>query len=258
MEGVHTCMGSPTPRSPPAPRRLRRQAVLPSTYSTVSALRTCALSALDIPARMHRYRRFSPGLTADAARLAEKRGRLLLSFRGTLTRYPSPVSLALRISALLDRHRQLLARYAAGERDFAGADLRRLDLRCKRLAGARLVQADLTGSELTCADLSNANLSGAVLHHADLIAAALGPARLIGADLRLADLTRACFAGARLCDAAMMGADLTAADFSLADLTGADLADAIVVGTNWTGAKRNGNGRRRLFDPVGRDRCWHV
>ena len=48
---------------------------------------------------MHRYRRFSCGLTADAARLAEKRGRLLPSFRGTLTRYPSPVRLALQVHA---------------------------------------------------------------------------------------------------------------------------------------------------------------
>ena len=47
------------------------------------------ISALNIPARMHRYRRFGPDLTVDAARLAEKRGRLLLSFHGTLTRYPS-------------------------------------------------------------------------------------------------------------------------------------------------------------------------
>ena len=49
---------------------------------------------------MHRYRRFSPSLTANAARLAEKRGRLLLSFRGTLTRYPSPVHLALQVNRI--------------------------------------------------------------------------------------------------------------------------------------------------------------
>ena len=48
-----------------------------------------SFSALNVPARMHRYRRFTPGLTADDARLAEKRGWLLLSFRGTFTRYPS-------------------------------------------------------------------------------------------------------------------------------------------------------------------------
>ena len=55
---------------------------------------------VNIPARMHRYRRFSPSLTANAARLAEKRGRLLLSFRGTLTRYPSPVRLALQVKRI--------------------------------------------------------------------------------------------------------------------------------------------------------------
>ena len=80
---------------------------------------------------------------------------------------------------------------------------------------------------------------------------------MIGADLRQADLTRACFASARLCDAAMMGADLTGANFSAADIRGADLADTIQVAVNWTGAKRNGR-RHHLYDPVGRDRCWHV
>ena len=37
-------------------------------------------------------------LAVDAVRLAEKRGRLLLSFRGTLTRYLSPVRLALQVN----------------------------------------------------------------------------------------------------------------------------------------------------------------
>ena len=68
------------------------QAVLPSTKLTVSALRTLRISALNVPARMHHCRRFGPDLTVDAARLAEKRGRLLLSFHGTLTRYPSTSS----------------------------------------------------------------------------------------------------------------------------------------------------------------------
>ena len=90
--GVHACLGSQTPRSSPTPRRLTVWAMLPSTHLTVSALRITWLSALNFPARMHRYRRFTPGLTADDARLAEKRGRLLLSFRGTFTRYPSTSS----------------------------------------------------------------------------------------------------------------------------------------------------------------------
>ena len=87
--GLHTCMGSQTPQSSPAPRRLTVRVMLPSTYLTVSALPITWLSALNIPARMHRYRRFTFGLATDDARLAEKRGRLLLSFRGTFTRYPS-------------------------------------------------------------------------------------------------------------------------------------------------------------------------
>jgi len=41
---------------------------------------------------MHRCRRFTAGLTVGDARLEGKRGRLLLSFRGTFTRYPSTSS----------------------------------------------------------------------------------------------------------------------------------------------------------------------
>ena len=90
--GLHTCLGSQTPRSPPVPRHSTVRSVLPSTHLTVSALRNTEFSALNVPARMHRCRRFTLSLAADDARLAEKRGWLLLSFRGTSTRYPSTSS----------------------------------------------------------------------------------------------------------------------------------------------------------------------
>ena len=41
-----------------------------------------SVSALALPAHMRRHGRFTPGLTTDDARLTEKRGWLLFSFRG--------------------------------------------------------------------------------------------------------------------------------------------------------------------------------
>ena len=46
------------------------------------------------PAHTHRYRRFADALTSAHARLAEKRGWLVLSFQRTFTAYLVPVSLA--------------------------------------------------------------------------------------------------------------------------------------------------------------------
>ena len=67
----------------------------------------------------------------------------------------------------MDEH-ELLQRYRAGERDFAGlklafsrftgSDLRDVNLSCVSLFSARLSGADLAG-----ADLSGANLTGAEL-----------------------------------------------------------------------------------------------
>ena len=58
---------------------------------------------------------------------------------------------------------ELLKRYAAGERDFHGADLRRADL-----SGADLRRADLRWADLSGADLSGADLRRADLRRADL------------------------------------------------------------------------------------------
>src|SRR5437868_3746851 len=51
---------------------------------------------------------------------------------------------------------ELLQRYAAGERDFRGANLRHADL-----GGANLRDANLLGAKLSDTDLRSANLSGA-------------------------------------------------------------------------------------------------
>ena len=82
----------------------------------------------------------------------------------------------------------LLARYAAGERDFSRAHLPCADLRDADLAGA-----SFRGAYLPCADLRGAGLKGTDLGGACLVGAYLPHASLGDANLTGADLT-----GARL------------------------------------------------------------
>jgi hypothetical protein len=93
---------------------------------------------------------------------------------------------------------ELKRRYAAGERNFANADLR-----C-----AQLNYLNLSGANLGWAKLSLANLSGANLSGSDLTAASLNDANLSGADLKGANLSLADFRGANLRDANLSGACL--------------------------------------------------
>lgn len=151
--------------------------------------------------------------------------------------------------------------------DFAGADLRdvnlaganlaRADFSGARLGGANLCGADLTkarffGAELTGADLNRATLVKANLSQADLAGANLNAAdlshafliktnlsgtslieaRLEGANLGQASLFRATLTRAALRQASFFKADLTEADFSEADLTGANLQEAVLERTN--------------------------
>ena len=113
---------------------------------------------------------------------------------------------------------ELLERYAAGERDFSGAYLRRTDLGGANLAGAILHCAIMRYAYLSATDLSGANLSRADLSRADLR----------GADLRDADLR-----GADLRGAYLIGADLHYADLHGADLVGADLRGANLAFSSW-------------------------
>ena len=67
---------------------------MPSTDLKASAPRTIAFTVLNSPAHPCRYRRFACPLTGANARLAEKRGSVTPSFRGTCTPYLLPVRLA--------------------------------------------------------------------------------------------------------------------------------------------------------------------
>ncbi len=123
---------------------------------------------------------------------------------------------------------ELLLRYAAGEREFVGADIRdtnaHMDLRCANLGNAKLRFASLMKANFSGANLSNADLMGSNLDMADLSATDLTRAALANATLWRADLRRANLAGAEL-----YGANLSDANLDGATLDGAGLADTSLV-----------------------------
>ena len=80
---------------------------------------------------------------------------------------------------------ELLERYAAGERDFSGANLYDANLNGADLNGANLTDANLTGANLTDANLTDANLSEA----------SLGAAKFIGCNFHGTNLTNAGWSG---------------------------------------------------------------
>jgi len=104
---------------------------------------------------------------------------------------------------------QLLADYAAGDRNFRGAALRWANLSRAYLVGADLSEAALRGADLYEANLSYANLSNADLRGADLGRANLYRANLSGANFSGTDLNRANLWGAKI-----SAADLSEAIFN--------------------------------------------
>lgn len=125
---------------------------------------------------------------------------------------------------------ELLKRYAAGKRDFRGAELRGANLRDANLSRVNLIGANLLGAELRGANLRDAKLSRADLHCADLIGADLIGAQLRGANLHCADLRGAKLIVADLSDANLSFAKLRRANLSDADLYAANLIDAELGG----------------------------
>ncbi|MGC9505905.1 pentapeptide repeat-containing protein [Baaleninema sp.] len=161
--------------------------------------------------------------------------------------------------------KELLERYAAGERDFGAivlseANLSRIDLRdanlshailsianlsganlgganlsyakmnVTRLSGANLVRANLRGTILNVANMIRANLS-----HADLKEAALIRAEMIRANLSQADLTGANLNAADLRESTLRQTDLSGANLNESDLRGSSLVAAILVNANLIG-----------------------
>jgi superfamily I DNA and RNA helicase len=141
---------------------------------------------------------------------------------------------------------EMRSRYAAGGRNFQGADLANAqlsgaDLRHAHLIGAILKGADLShaqldGAKLVIADLSYADLTNASLRKAQLVGANLQEARLNGADLSRAKLSNADLRNAQLVGAKLVGANLSAADLSGADLTRVNLEKVDLSDVNLAGA----------------------
>ena len=143
---------------------------------------------------------------------------------------------------------ELLARYKAGERNFAGVEILRVvgemgerdgisglitglegaDLRGINLRGANLEDVDLSGADLTGAELFGAYMGGAglvktILRDANLFSANLSNATWTGGDLTGANLSRV-----HAVSAVFIGAKV--GHFEYGDLTGANFRDCNFYG----------------------------
>lgn len=130
---------------------------------------------------------------------------------------------------------ELLRRYAAGERNFAGVDLfsgsgrlnlKGADLRGINLRGAMLHFADLSGANLSDAQLIGANLEHIVLREADLSRANLEGANLKCANLDSANLNYACLNYANLYLTSLKNSNLLYAELRWCILIKTDLHGA--------------------------------
>ncbi len=117
--------------------------------------------------------------------------------------------------------KNLLERYAAGERNFSGADLTLANFRDANLPDVILARTTLRG-----ADFGGANLRGANLTEADL-----SPIEHEFTKLASADLTSAILRGTNLTKASLLCTDLAGAQ-----LFDANLTEVILPGTNFAGA----------------------
>lgn len=148
---------------------------------------------------------------------------------------------------------ELRRRYAAGQRDFSGLDLRRVNvsgiapnsdiLACDEPdinVFTNLSGINLGGANLSRANLSGANLSGANLSGANLTKARLFYCILINTNLSNANLTRACLDCAEFDNTNLRGADLLLAEicqtFFRVDVTGAKNVKTV----NFTGTTVSG------------------
>jgi uncharacterized protein (DUF2384 family) len=128
----------------------------------------------------------------------------------------SPVTQEQPMSAVVSDEKtkavkDFLARYAAGEREFAKINLSETDLSGVNLTLANLHASELIWTNLEGANLYHINLSGAKLRHANLSGAMLRSSNLQGTDFLNANLR---------------GTDLSWSNLNGANLTGADLTDA--------------------------------
>ena len=116
--------------------------------------------------------------------------------------------------------------------NWAGRNLRGLDL-----SGARLIRPRLTKADLTEANMDDVVLVRAELNEADLGFARLSRANLSEADLRGTNLGRADLVGAVLENADVLGADFEGADLSETHITDVDFSAAKLCGARLSGAR---------------------
>ena len=136
---------------------------------------------------------------------------------------------------------ELLKRYAAGERNFAGVDLsynseeglrvailRGINLSeaildCINIIGVDMSYSNLSRGRIDACWLEDVNLTGANLREARFIEASISGADLTGADLTGADLTRTSFRKVNLSEA-----NLTRTRLRYTDIIDSNLTNAVL------------------------------
>jgi len=129
-----------------------------------------------------------------------------------------------------------LPRLDLSNRDLAGASAEEINLTGARLEKIRLSGAHLPWGRLEGAQLKQADLSGATAFYTNLSHANLTWATLDGVNLESSNLEGAVLEGATLKGARLNNANLVAANLSGADLRGAELRGARLHRANLAGA----------------------
>jgi uncharacterized protein YjbI with pentapeptide repeats len=126
--------------------------------------------------------------------------------------------------------KELLERYATGERDFTRVKISGSE---EMLEGACLRGINLSDSRIDNLSFIGANLSSAVFRNTILWQTDFSKADLNGANLSGADLFQANFSGANLSEADLSGSDLSETCFEKANLGRTILRNAIDRDTNF-------------------------
>ncbi|WP_460201583.1 pentapeptide repeat-containing protein [Scytonema sp. NUACC21] len=127
---------------------------------------------------------------------------------------------------------ELLQRYAAGERNFAGIELSST----KVFEDVDLRGINLSGANLNSVRIYRSNLSEARLSRASMVSSTLIDVNLSNADLNCTCLYRADWRNVNLSEAYMWGANLTKAALRNANLFFTNLEEAILVQTSLNGS----------------------
>lgn len=143
----------------------------------------------------------------------------------------------------------LLKRYTAGERNFAGVRFFANTDRTDVLRKADLSNIILSGAYLASVNLVRANLRGAQMVGAYLFRASLTEANLIDADLTGANLVRASLYNANLTRAKLFGATLLETRLGGAELTDARFDDSILFRVNLSRIKLTEGRPRGIICP---------